>query len=455
MTTTSMKGVIRQMLALDPALGRSEAVASLAAQSVTVTALGTGGSSQRFVNEWPTRFDTATNADRIRRCSAFTASSGALAHTGTAYGDTTSTGEVLDILVHEPYLYLNAVQVTLARLKQNDRTIIPTLQNQDTAWLADLSWIEQPSDILRVVWSNNPVMTRNRFFQKYSSYNTSGVLAPDFWTLTGASATMARSATHVRRGLPSSLKITRSGTDCYITQTPGLLENGVTTEDLKADTVTAVFWAWASVASQVRVTIYDGVTTTNGSFHTGGSGWEELTATVAIGATATTVEARLNVITDNADVWASEGYALEGSATTDEVRRDNYDETDEQRGVWEQNGGLSATLPMRSRKGQWVVWSQRGFPQLDATRFAAGTADADTIDAPVVAMATGAIARLYESLAEMSPENGPKYGPLAALWTERFGSMALKHISPDPGPRPLGALWDRMQPLSRPARRYG
>lgn len=452
--TTTPKGIIRQMLALDPALGRSEAVASLSTTTTVVSSLATGGSSQRFVNEWMFRQDAATTADRIRRIVGFTPSTGTLTHAGTNYVDTTATGEVADLLVHEPYLFSNAVQVTLPRFKQNDRTIIPTLQSQDTAWLADLSWIDQPSDILRVCWSNNPVMTRNRYFQKYSSYNSSGVLVPDFWTLTGASATMARDATHVRRGLPSSLKITRSGTDCYIAQTPGLLENGVTTEDLKADTVTAVFWAWSSVASQVRVTIYDGVTTTNGAFHTGGSGWEELTCSVAIGSAATTVEARLNVITDNADVWASEGYAIEGSATSDEVRRDNYDEDDEQRSTWEQSGGLSTTLPMRGRKGQWVVWSSRGFPQLDATRFAAGTADADTIDAPVVAMATGAIARLYESLAEMSPENGPKYGPLAALWTERFGSMALKHISPDPGPRPLGALWDRMQPLSRRARRY-
>jgi len=452
-----MRQIIRQMLALDQSLGRSEAVTGLAAQSATIGALASGGSAQQFVNEWLFRQDTATTADRIRRITSFAPTTGIATHAGTAYADTTVGTEVVEVLKHSPHLFSNAVNVTLARLKHNDRTIIPTLQSQDTVWLADLDWLAQPSDILRVCWSNNPVMTRNRFFQKYSSYNTSGVLVPDFWSIVGSGATMARSTAQKRRGLPYSLAITRAGTDCYIAQAPGLLENGVDAENLVGETVTAVAWVWSAVASQVRVSIYDGVTTTVGAFHTGNSTWQELTATATIGATATTFEERVNVVADNTDVYVSEAYPIEAAALTDDVRRDNYERTEEEipRGQYEQNGTLNATLPMRSRRGQWVVWTRRGYPQLNTARFAAGTADADVIDAPVIAMATGAIARLYESLIDPEkPDSGPKFGPLAALWNERFGAMNLSHLSPDDGPQPLGALSHRLQALSSPAHRY-
>ena len=456
--TTTMKAIIRQMLALDQALGRSEAVTGLAAQSTTIGALASGGSAQQFVNEWLFRQDTATTADRIRRVTSFAPTTGAATHAGTAYSDTTVGTEIVEVLKHSPHLFSNAVNVTLARLKRNDRTIIPTLQSQDTVWLGgDVDWVVSPSDIMRICWSDNPVLTRNRFFQKYSSYNTSGILAPDFWTITGSGATMARSATQTRRQNPYSLAITRAGTDCYISQAPGLLENGVSAENLVGETVTAVAWAWSAVTSQVRVSISDGVTTTVGSYHTGGSGWEELTASATVGATATTLEMRINVVGSNTVAYVSEGYQIEASALTDNVRRDNFETTEREipRKRYEQNGTLNVTLPERGRRGQWVVWSRRGYPQLDAVRFAAGTADADITDAPVIALATGAIARLYESLVDPEkPDSGPKFGPLAALWNERFGQLNAAHISPDDGPQPLGALNHRLQVLSTPAVRY-
>jgi hypothetical protein len=446
------------MLALDPALGRTETIASLTTTTTVVSSLAAGGSAQRFVNDWMARFDTATTADRIRRIVSFTPAMGTLTHAGTNYADTTATSELVDILKFEPYLYANAVNVTLARLKHNSRVIIPTRQDQDTVWLSDLDWIQQPSDILRVCWSTNPVLTKNRYFRDYSSYNTSGVLKPDFWSITGASATMARSTSQYRRGQTDSLAITRSGTDCYVSQASGILDNGISADNLRGKSVVAVAWCWSAVASQVRVSLYDGVTTTTGSFHTGGSGWEELSATATVGAAATTLEMRVNVITDNTVAYVSEAYMLEGTATTDEVRRDNFESTEEEmpRGAYEQNGSLAAVLPARSRGGQWVIWSKRGYPQLDPTRFAAGTADADVIDAPLIPMATGSIARLYESLIDPEkPDTGPRYGPLAALWNERFDQLGATHLSPDRGPQHLGALDHRLtMTLSAPAMRY-
>ena len=455
--TTTAKAIIRKMCEQsEGALGENHAIASLAAQTLGVTAFAVGGSSQQHVNDWLARFDTATTADRIRRNTSFAPSTGVMTHAGTAYSDTTVGTETVDVLKFNPLSYLRAVQATLPKVLHNSRVTIPTLANQDTVWLADLDWIRQPSDILRICWSGNPVLTKNRNMQAYSSYNTSGVLAPDFWTLTGASATMARSTTQKWRGQPTSLAITRAGTDCYISQAPGLLNTGVSADNLVGESITGVFLVWSSVASQVRVSIYDGVTTTTGSFHTGGSGWEELSATATIGTTATTVEIRCNVISDNTVAYVGEGYAIIGTATNDTIRRDNYESEEEElpRDQYDQSGGLAATLPQRSTGGTWAIISKRGYPQLDSARFAAGTADADVIDAPVLTVAVGAIAQLYESMIE-GQESGAKFGPLAALWSERFGSLNGSHLSPTKGPEPMGALAfrARMQ-LSAPGRRY-
>ena len=222
--------------------------------------------------------------------------------------------------------------------------------------------------------------------------------------------------------------------------------------------MTGVAWVWSSTASQVRAQIVsNGAVLGSSSYHTGGSRWEELTVTATVGAAADTLSVQISVESSNNVVYASEGYAIEAASLTDDVRRDNYEsgETEEPRGTYEQGGTLNATLPQRGRRGQWVIWSERSYPQLDATRFAAGTADADEIDAPIVTLATGAIARLYEGLIDPSkPETGAMYGPMAALWNERYDKLGSKHIAPDPGPRPLGALFDRLQPLSAPARRW-
>jgi len=448
--TTNLKYIRRQMLSMDAALGRTESIYHIDTTKITVSSLATGGSNQKFIDQWILRSDTADSADRIRRVTNYTPAQGYLHHSGASYTDTTSTGESVEILEFEPYLYDNAVQVTLARLKHLDRTELPTVQNQRRVWLGDCDWIKEPSDVVRICWSDNPVMTRNRYLQKYNSYSSSGVLVPDSWSLVGSSATMARSDTYTRRDLPYSLRVTRSGTDCTLRQNIGLLENGVDGDSLQGGEITAVFWVWSAVASQVRAQIYDGVTTTSGSYHTGNGKWQELTVTADIGDDATDVRIQLSVEGDNTPIYVSEGYAVE--VMDDTVRRDNFGEMEEASTAWNQNGTLSATLPERSRKGQWVIYSTRGYPQLDATRFSAGTADADVIDADVIKVATGSISRLYEMLAEMGQE--AKYGPLSALWNARFNGIAAAHMAQPGTPRVGGAAAGLLRPLSAPVRRW-
>ncbi len=452
MVTTNLKYIRRQMLAMDAALGRVESIHNIDNKAVEVLSLATGGSNQKFVDKWLLRSDASDAADRVRRITNYIPSTGHLQHNGTNYADQTETGEKVEILDFEPYLYDNAIQVTLARLKHLDKTELPTVQNQKRVWLGDCDWISEPSDVIRICWSDNPVMTRNRYFQKYNSYNTSGVLAPDSWSLVGTSATMERSNTYTRRDLPWSLKITRSGTDCTLRQSIGLLDNGVNDDSLRGEEVTATFWVWSAVPSQVRAQIYDGVATTSGSYHTGGGGWEELSVSATISTTASDVRIQLSVEGSNTAVYVSEGYAVETDSMDDTVRRDNFSESEESYTAWNQNGTLSATLPERSSGGQWVIYSTRGYPQLDATRFSAGTADADVIDADVIKVATGAISRLYEMLAEMGQE--ARFGPLSALWNARFNSVAAAHMAQPGTPRAGGAAAGLLKPLAAPARRW-
>lgn len=440
------------MLIMDAALGRTEAISHIDTTKLTVASLAVGGSNQKFVDKWMLRSDSSNVADRVRRITNYSPTQGYLHHNGTNYADTTATGEYVEILEFEPYVYDNAIQVTLARLKHLDRTELPTVQNQRRVWLGDCDWIREPSDVIRICWSENPVMTRNRYFQKYNSYDTSGVLVPDSWSLVGTSAVMARSDTYTRRDLPYSLCITRSGTNCTLRQSVGLLENGVNDDSLRGETITATFWVWSAVASQVRAQIYDGVATTSGSYHTGSGGWEELSVTATISSTASDVRIQLSVETSNTPVYLSEGYAVKQDSMDDTVRRDNFSETEESSTAWNQNGTLSATLPERSSGGQWVIYSTRGYPQLDGTRFAAGTADADVVDADVIKVATGAISRLYEMLAEMGDE--ARFGPLSALWNARFNSVAAAHMAQPGTPRAGGAAAGLLKPLASPARRW-
>src|ERR1035437_4054936 len=115
---------------VNPSLGRVEVLGAAAAQSVGVTALAVGGvSAQRYVNSWILRPDAATagGADRSRFATTYapTSSSVTLTHTGPAYSDTTATGESVEILTQEPFIYDQAVDQTIRKLHRQDMTIIP------------------------------------------------------------------------------------------------------------------------------------------------------------------------------------------------------------------------------------------------------------------------------------------------------------------------------------------
>lgn len=412
---TTLKEIRREMLSRDPKLGRKETIASLTATTAVVSALATGGfSAQRFEGKWMLRAEGAT-ADRVRVVTEFASSTGTLTHAGTNYSDTTATSEFLELLEYEPYLYDNAIQVALARTLYRDTTIIPARQ-QDRNWVGDLDWVQKPSDVMSVGHRGSPVLSRNRHFANWNRVSTAGVLQPDDWFPSGNGETVQRSTSNNLRS-PYTMEITRAGVNCTVSQYVQVMDDGV--DSLAGEVVTVVARAKTPTASHVRVRMTDGTQTVSSGYHTGGGTVEELSVEMTVTA-GTTQDLQFWISIEGSDdsAYVIEAYMAKGSLT-DAVRRDNYPEyaIPMEQVSFEQGGTLQLIVPQCS--GQLVVHSNRSYPTFDATRVSAGTADADKSDAPLVPVAVGAIARLYESVGDLGQ---------AMYWERKFQQLAAAHL---------------------------
>lgn len=451
----TLKAIRREMIARLPgeALGRVETIASLAVGSATVAALATGGrSSDEFTGKYMVRAEAANVADRVRRITSYTTGTGLLAHGGTNYADTTATSEFLEILRFEPSLLDNAINLSLARLRRWHVTEIPTVQGQLTYNLSDLSWVQGQADVMAVSLRESPVLARDEWCQSWGTVNTSGALQPDWWTLSGAAATVARSTLHTEQRQYTAA-LTRAGTTATFGQTIGLLMDGspaANGTDLRGKTVTIAGRVWSDTASQIRLQALDGTQTVSTSYHTGDSTVQELSTTITIPTTATTLTVRWSIEVDGT-AYVVRTFPVEGTMT-DVVRRDAYHE-------WQlSNGAATYTAPLLRlasplpRRRQLRVATARAYPQFDATRLAAGSADADSTDAPLDVTAAMAIARLFEGEARNPGEDTGRFASIAADWGRRAERLALAHLAqPEP---PRGGIDLPRGLAGSPARRF-
>jgi phage-related protein len=132
--------------------------------------------------------------------------------------------------------------------------------------------------------------------------------APTDHTLSGASATVAQESTIVKRGTYSA-KVTRVGADVTLYYDYSGYSNFLGRQ------MTFGAWVYATVASRARLSIGDGVGTTNSSYHTGDSTWQFLTVTRNIDASATRIRAGMEVNTGNTSGYFDGGILVEGSTT--------------------------------------------------------------------------------------------------------------------------------------------
>jgi len=123
----------------------------------------------------------------------------------------------------------------------------------------------------------------------FETWSAGAAAAPDDWTLTGAAATVARSAT--RKICEYAAAVTRVGADCYLEQELTCYSH------LVGLFVALGCWVYATVADRVRLGLDDGVGQSYSDYHPGDSIWRYLTVVRQVDAGATKVEGRCQVDT--------------------------------------------------------------------------------------------------------------------------------------------------------------
>ena len=146
--------------------------------------------------------------------------------------------------------------------------------------------------------NNNP---SNLFYNgSMESWSAGTSVAPDGWTFGGTSATIARDASTVKHGTYSA-KITRVGTDCYLTQS--LFTTDIGLPYLKTRQLVIGAWIWASVANTARITITTVANVAQSIYHSGNSTWQFISITINIPSTATACVPYLEVNNTNTSVY--------------------------------------------------------------------------------------------------------------------------------------------------------
>lgn len=325
------------------------------------------GDQERTVNHWEDRTGTA--------------------HFRARATDVTFTSETY-ILVPKELGYTlkdfrDALNIALRETKRSYRWPIPLAPNQRIIPLSDLTWLMGADDLDKVMRSDNPNMVRNAEFSEWSGGLNS---APDGWTLTGASATVARATTGIRSGFAA--KLTRASATTTLTQTiPLQLLEYLVRSPGPLSTIAIAAWVTTATASTAKV----GINSTFSGFHTGGSYPEWLTTTFTPLATNTaiTITAQLDVNSSNAD-WHGI-YLVVGSAVSDTIKEQG-DQAYEDREVNHRprNWGAAPVVQLdRNYSGQLVLNTRRGWSTL--------TADTDTVDDQYVrALEAGMLCKLLE-----------------------------------------------------------
>lgn len=412
-------------LAGETLMGRYAPLTGAAAQTATASSLAFGGNSeQRYAQWWLWRPGASATADHDKLIDSWAPGTGVFTHSGSAYSDTTATGETLYLLPPDldPYKVRRACDTAIQQVREWDETIVPVVANVDTHWLADLDWLKDAASIRDVKWNQSPVITRNRYLQKRHTINTSGGFEPDYWTVSNNAAATPFTATYYR-DQKTYYSLERSGgTDASISQVVSSLRTGVGDDYPRGEDITAVVVFDPNTAGDVLVSIGDGSTT--GTSTGSGAALQEATASVSLATVASEITLTVTAQTNNAAQKIYEAYACIG-AVTDDVRRDTFRSYPVPSNMYhfEQGGPLRIHHPPgMGTPGQFIICSERPYPGFDATRLASGAADTDESDAPLVPVATGILAILMEQRLGVTH-------PDAMRWRRKFDGLCRAHLA--------------------------
>jgi hypothetical protein len=138
-------------------------------------------------------------------------------------------------------------------------------------------------------------------------------------------------------------------------------------------------------------------------------------------------------IVAGATVQVSECYMML-NALSDGVRKNSFTPMEIEK-AWDQSAGPNAMILRVPQAyglgGQIEIHSKRGYPTL--------TLSTDTADAPLAAIATGALYLLYRGLAAQNGQDTTKYATERDRWLRAYAPLAAKHYANDWGQ--YGAQW--------------
>jgi hypothetical protein len=129
----------------------------------------------------------------------------------------------------------------------------------------------------------------------FESWSAGTSVAPDGWTAGALYTTVAREATTSLIKLGTySVKVTSNGT-----QGAFLYQSIHTTKGIaywKGRTITLGAWVYCATATKARIMVYDGITETYSSYHTGNSTFQWLTITKTLSGSATEITINLDIL---------------------------------------------------------------------------------------------------------------------------------------------------------------
>ena len=380
MAVARSKLIERAALRLGGRAGTLTSTAGVSTAAVLNGLVDTTGDDSMFVGWHLFMLDAASEADRERVVLTWDDSTGTA--TFKARADTTWTGEdyilVADYSLDE---FRQALNMALRQSKRSYRSVFPTVPSVRRYSLAGLSWLEGADDVDAVWTAGSPNLLHNEDFEFWQDGAAS---APDSWTLAGASATVARSATGIRS--PYGATVTRAGTDATLYQDiPSALVQYLTRAvDAPLPLVSFGAWVACATASIARVGVYNGSTTAWSSYHTGSGVLQFLQSTYQTTATDTALRLVFSVDTTNGAGTIHAGVLSREATVSDQLRdRGSHAYSEREVNALKRNVGGVPVIDLASApaQGQIVVTSRRPFPEMDADTDTVEDQYADTLQA--------------------------------------------------------------------------
>lgn len=369
---------------------RTGTISSGTATTAVLSGLvNTTGDDSEFQADRLFMLDAANETDKERFINIWEDASGT-AHFDTR-ADDNYTAETYVVSKRQDYTlseYRDALNVANRETRRTYRYVIPLHQGQTLIPLSGLDFLIGGDDIDKVWVSQSPNLLHN---EDIGLWHNGDSAAPDGFTVAGTGALLERQTAGFRSAY--GVELTRVSNDATLYQDiPAWITQYLTrSQNAPLTQLSAGAWVTCSTASRARIGIYNGSTTTYGSYHTGTGEPQFLEAEYTPTATITGLRFVLSV--DTGDDFATLWWAgLVANEDFPQALRDlgsaGYDEHEVAYHV-RNLGGVPAIELREPADGQLVVYTRREFPQMDA--------DTDEVDDQYArALEAGMLSKLLE-----------------------------------------------------------